>query len=710
MKLVVIVLLLVLISGYWSFDTQDPTKFNNQVIAIPSESQGELLEINGHLRVTPRPAETFDFPIALGEVGPHEPLYAGEKQYPFYCMTRDSRLGEPVVDNQQGLGGAVFNSDNRVIGYSKDCGLPSQLRYVSEDHQGKLQLHEQLPQNHSSLQSLFRVELGTINRFIYGIVMPIPLDSDGDRQNKQLWNGKLIYQFAGGSGIGFRQGKFKIMKLIKRRLPQLKLGYAVISSSGNRTSYTYNMLLAEDTANRVKRQFVGLYGEPSYTIGVGGSGGALAQYLIAQNGSGLLDAALPLYSYPDMVSQSIYALDCDLLNTYYDFRSANRGYWQEFANRVDVEGLYASDKVEQKAGFLTPINTLLDGKRPYFPSGSSECINGWLGLASYIHNPKQGFLKPMYSSAVVRQTHWSYWEDMAQLYGRDEQGYGKVTWDNEGVQYGLKALVAGDLSPELFLDLNRKIGSWKPATEMQRETLTKIPGSKLMLWLTQWSRHNVTSYHKQQAAQRARADLDAVEAAYRSGQVFLGHLDIPVLDVRHYLDHKLDMHHSSASFESRLRLQSVADNQGEQVIWIAHEDYTPIEKAFKVMDEWLMRWQSGDYASLKAAKPASLQDSCFGADGELLHAGKGVWDGEWNGKPQGACQARYPTYSNSRIQAGGPWIGSIFKCQLISVEQAIANGVYGNLEMQPLLSELQAVFPTGVCDYSQGDAARPGDL
>ncbi len=53
---------------------------------------------------------------------------------------------------------------------------------------------------------------------------------------------------------------------------------------------------------------------------------------------------------------------------------------------------------------------------------------------------------------------------------------------------------------------------------------------------------------------RTRADLAAIQAAYRAGHIFIGQLDIPVIDLRHYLEQELDMHHSSASFSARLRL------------------------------------------------------------------------------------------------------------------------------------------------------------
>ena len=55
-------------------------------------------------------------------------------------------------------------------------------------------------------------------------------------------------------------------------------------------------------------------------------------------------------------------------------------------------------------------------------------------------------------------------------------------------------------------------------------------------------------------APRREGDRKAQYAAYRSGMVFRGKLDIPVIDWRHYLEPFLDMHNSHQSFASRQRL------------------------------------------------------------------------------------------------------------------------------------------------------------
>ena len=360
-----------------------------QVKAIATPEANYLLKINQHISKTQRPEETFPFPIKIGEVGPVQSLYSGPNQYPFYCMTIDSGLGQPLIDNHAGFGVPADNMVNgeKYHGYSKDCSIKTRLSYVVVDKNNELHSKTEPELKQSPLSEgelLIRVEQGTINRYIYTVLMPVYITEIGSQSSANGWNKRLIYHFEGGSGIGYRQGRIKLFRLIGKTLPQLKEGYAVITSSGNKTSYGYNMLLAEDTARRVKAQFVSLFGQPLYTVGIGGSGGGLSQYLIGQNSQGILDGLLPLYSYPDMVSVATYALDCDLLNNYFSFRASDRARWQDWQNRQHVEGLRAMNGAKQRAGWLQPLNQLLRWQKPEFPRGNNECINGYFGLSSLI--------------------------------------------------------------------------------------------------------------------------------------------------------------------------------------------------------------------------------------------------------------------------------------------------------------------------------------
>lgn len=688
-----------------------------------SVEDNTLLMVTTHISQTPRPDETFEFPIAVCQTGPVKSRYSGPLQYPFYCMTWESKLGQPLVDNQQGIGVPVYQLDNqgqlteKITGYSKDCLLKTRVDYFYIDHNGKHHPYtediaaeqiQQLDIEGKQVPFIVRAERGTINRYIYIITMLVGDKSGHQLNNTRYWNNKLIFQLGGGSGIGFRQGKMRLKKVIERRKDQLKQGYAVIASTGNVTSYTYNMLLAEDTAVRVKRQFVARYGKPQYTIGVGGSGGGIQSYLLAQNHPNLLDGIIPQYSYPDMVSQTIYALDCDLIEHYFAIRDPNNENWQNWEYREPVLGLNHLNGFAQKYGWLAMLNQAMNGIIPSSPKGSSECINGWFGLPSLVNNPRMSYLKSYYSDELLKAVHWSYWQDMVHIYGTDEYGFALSTWDNVGVQYGLKALLDNKISEQEFLDLNRGIGSWKKQHLMQTERFFYLLNRKFPVWTSMWSRHNITDINNG-SAPRHTASLDAIEKAYRYGQVFIGKLNVPVIDVRHYLEESLDMHHVSATFASRQRMASQGLDE-QHLIWMSREDFDYTNKAFVAMDQWINNIQNNPSLGVAGNKPQGLSDQCADGNGKLIAQGPNVWDGQYNGKAQGQCTQLHPVYTTSRIQAGGTWAASTFKCKLQSVAEAMQKGLYGKYQSNELQTALEQIFPDGVCDYTAGDAGRPKDI
>jgi hypothetical protein len=203
-----------------------------------------------------------------------------------------------------------------------------------------------------------------------------------------------------------------------------------------------------------------------------------------------------------------------------------------------------------------------------------------------------------------------------------------------------------------------------------------------------------------------------MNAAYNSGMVFDGKIDIPIIDWRHYLEAELDMHHSHQSFATRQRMIEGQGHADNQVIWFTDAspaiafDQTP--EAFEVIDEWMANIKANPDRSVAENKPTDAVDRCFNTDGSEFARGDDVWDGILNDEPAGACTNKFQTYSTSRIVSGGPLRGGIFKCQLQSVQHAINTGVYGAWAPDKQQRDrLKAIFPLGVCDYSLPDAGRP---
>lgn len=617
------------------------------------------------------------------------PIFSGPRQYPFLCRTESAGLGQPIVDNQEQQGFRVLNASGAVIGWSRDCDAAPvhDKLYRATDGQFK-PMPASRPADMSTTTTLdgrtldyvIKRERGVSNRFIYSIAM---LDDE------TAWNKRVIYRFDGGVAIGKDQGRLPGGALYHEGL---SLGYAILYSTGNRTNTHYNLTLGGETALMLKEHFIESHGVPLYTVGVGGSGGGLQQYVYGQNyGARIIDAAIPQYSYPDMVTQTIHVGDCELLEYYMDVTDRANPKWADWENRTALIGMNAS---------ATVPNPYL-GNRP----GSSECIKGWRGLTPLTLNPLWTQLDPLWARmdppGVAGTVHWTHADDLKTIYGVGPDGYARNSWDNVGVQYGLSALTSGFLSPAEFLDLNARVGSWKPASQMVQEGCPFVPAVCAdPAQFDPWSSRNMRlSPDGLVPAPRTTGDRIAVKGAYESGHVFTGDIDIPIIDWRHYLEDQLDMHNTHQSFASRQRMLDHDGKADNQVIWFTDArpvigfDQTPM--ALSAMDKWMTT----------GVKPV---DSCFATTGAQIAAGTGVWDGILNNRPAGACTSTFPIYGTSRTVAGGPIEGGIYVCHRQSVTTAIDRGLYGS--WQPTAAEkqrLEEIFPTGVCDYRKGDAAKP---
>jgi hypothetical protein len=639
------------------------------------------------------------------------PVFSGSHQSPFVCTVQNEGLGQPIVDNDS-EGFTVFATDadgnptDEIIGYSLNCSAETLVKYIYKSTDGIFKSYalggprpddmvQTTTNDGLTVDYIVRWERGTINRFIYSIAMLAPYDASPEDLNRSAWNGKLIYYFQGGVAIGHDQGDPSGSRM--RYDDGLSRGYAIAYSTGTKSGTHYNLVLGGETALMVKERFIELYDVPIYTVGLGGSGGAIQQYVYGQNHEGLIDAAIPQYSYPDMVTQTVHIGDCELLEFYMDVIDAANPRWQTWSNRTLLEGLNASDTV------FNPYTQAL---------GNTECINGWRGLSPLTLNPLYGYVggqELIQPPEAVAAIEWTHAADLVNIYGMADDGFARRMWDNVGVQYGLEAVAAGEIIPEEFLQLNAVIGGWKESADMVQEGSPFYPDPA---W-DPWSSRNQLYSVDQTPASRTAGDVEAMQAAYEAGLVFMGDIDIPVIDWRHYLEEQLDMHNSHQSFAARQRIRDARGNSDNQVIWFTDPgpgdpefDQTP--EALAVMDEWMMNILNNPDAGVPGNKPARAVDRCFEADGNEIASGENVWDGILDDNPPGDCTAVFPIYSTSRIVAGGPFKGSIFKCRLMSVDDAIAMGMYGVWEPDMLQQlELEQIFPEGVCDFAQPDAGLP---
>jgi len=666
------------------------------------------------------------------------PMFTGPQQTPFVCTTIQSAVGrQPLVDSAAAPGYRVTDTAGNVIGYSRNCSIDTFVSYWYRRTTGgglvPLPTGGSRPADMGTVKLadgrtvdfIVRREVGSINRFLYSIAMlaPAPAGDTAAQDDTRHWNGKLLYWFQGGVAIGHTQGTVHSGSMNPDVLGQ---GWAIVHSSGNNTGTHYNLNLAGETAMMTKERFIERYGVPLYTVGLGGSGGAIQQYIIAQNHPGVLDGLLPVQSYPDMVTQTIHVGDCELLEYYMDATDRTNSKWTVTKNRSWLVGFNAEqDDVGNNAKVNDPLAPLKLALGYSTAKGSTECVPAWRGLtplamnALYGQAPNAQFYEPLADIASIR---WTHYDDLRNVYGVDAMGAAHVTWDNVGVQYGLASLKDGKITADEFLHLNWNIGGWKHPSDMVQETFPffgtgdaeiqkalTIPG-----YFDPWSRKNMlTSPGAGQPMPRSQGDPIAMRAAYTSGHVFGGRLDVPAIDHRQYMERELDMHNSHQSFAVRQRVLNEMGHSDNLVVWFT--DTTPgtpkasqTLEALAVMDRWMANIRLNPGKGIAGNKPEQAADACYDLQGKLMYRGSDAWSGILDGNAPGVCTAAFPLYGTSRIVAGAPIEGGVYACARKSVDQAVADGTYGSwVPDAAQLAQLKAIFPAGVCDYSQPDTARP---
>lgn len=590
------------------------------------------------------------------------PIISGEQQSPYLCLSElaSDREGQKRLF---AIGNGEYLDDNAS---DSDCSLATRFDYVYQSTDTDvgfkpLQNLGNSPQDLAftttnediEVPYIVRIETGTINRAIYQFAIlhdPSSAEPSALAPSAQ-WNGRLVYTFGGGCEAGYFQGNSTGGVL---REGMLSKGYAVASSTLNVNAQGgCNDVLSAETAMMVKEHFIESYGDPHYTIGSGGSGGAMQQLLIAGAYPGILDGVMPSLTFPDSVSYFTDAQECASL----------------LRNYVNDPTKALSDETKTILGgwsMWSVCNQSL-GERPK-RVGPDDCPS---------QIPESARYHPVTNPEGAR---CSIYDGMRNIFG--EKGYpeigiqrefAKSPHDNVGVQYGLLALNAGEIDKDLFLDLNEKIGGWD--IDVNSRT------------------------------QRTVADDDALRIAYETGRVTSGGAglsQVPILDDRVYLDDVGNFHASVYSFVTRARLER--DNgHADNFITRRHSREQNIDDDnLALMDQWLanIAADTSPLATLDKivrAKPVALQNDCVAPNGERIVENP-IFDMEnLFDNTAGACNTLYPPHAGLRLVAGGPLSNDILKCQLKPIDYADYSIAFSNEEKQ----RLESTFSTGVCDWSK---------
>jgi hypothetical protein len=543
---------------------------------------------------------------------------------------------------------------------------------------------------------IVRVERGTMNRGIYDIVSLFdPAKPWTALAPQAQWNGKLIYTFGASTGQIRRQARTANSWTSTSQSsgnidPQTAIsqGYLWVSNSMTDSSINSNRVLMSETVMMMKEHIADTYGAIKYTHGTGCSGGSINSNTTSSIAPGLLDGVSVSCTFPDSETTAIEVGDCVALVEAYQKPqwtalmgtattatiNAKKAAINGHPDQTGCHGWYNAFGSNSKAGtYNQRVVTSLTGTLSTLPTSTNNCQL----LPSQVYDPV--------TNPTGARCHASDWA--ASVWGKTADGLrGLQTNDNEGIQYGLKALLADVITGEEFVTLNELAGG------ADKDSNAKTT--------------------------RTIADVAALPIAYRSGIVMGGksYAKTAVIDMRGWDDTSTastpsNVHFVWRSFSVRERLDKEFGDHGNHVMWRFGRNglgapATMALESLSVMDSWLKALKADTSAAsieqkVRAAKPAGASDYCV-LSTDTAQATKVTDLTTCNADP------KLKPYASPRQAAGGPLAENVLKCQLRPVNDV----EYGGRLDAGQLTRLKAVFSTGVCDWSkpgvgQQDAVGP---
>ncbi len=413
-------------------------------------------------------------------------------------------------------------------------------------------------------------------------------------------------------------------------------GFIVMSTALDNAGHNCNLLTEAESLEMAKEWVVDHYGEIKWTIGSGCSGGSLVQQQVANAYPGIYQGITPQCSFTDAWSSAMEYEDYYMLLNYFETKDQT-----DLWGPTQISAVIQHPNPANPITFTTAIPNSGQADRPNCPDVPAS--EEW--SASNPHG--------------VRCTLEDY---MVNMFGRDPAtGYANVPFSNVGIQYGLAALEAGQITPQQFADLNAHLGGLDVNGHI--------------------------------SPVRQSGEVIAFERAYQDGAVdTASNLNqVAIIDLRG--PDPGAFHDVYRTYAMRDRLLQNFGTAANQVLW---QGPTPLigdpsfaDAAIFAMDGWLAKVY-GDHRSVPLSqkiiqdKPASLTDRCT--------------DGNGNNISQSVCQTVVQAYGTPRFGAGEPHTDDILDCQLKPLDRASYLPVtFTDAQWQ----ELEQAFPTGVCDYSK---------
>ena len=578
------------------------------------------------------------------------PVIAGPQVQPWICATQENGLG-PATDEQCNAPTVYeYRYKSAVTGQFEtyDPASPPVDVATATTDEGK------------TVPYVVRVERGTIDRGIYEIMVLFDPEQPWEPWAQQeQWNNKLYWIFHGDCQPNHTQpagSAFDGEGTVVGTAFELALsrGFALATGGLNTLGRNCNDVVSSEHVMMLKEHIVETYGEIRYTMSEGCSGGSMQQHWIAANYPGLLDGIQPSCSYPDIWNTMQSAEDCNLMDHVFDDVSP-----QNWANPDDQGEAAGHAAATVCRSFWDDPTDGFDYSRTWMdPANAAGC-----SLApELVYNAERN---PDGARCTLQDYQVALWgRRPAQAWSAPEEstgrGFANRPFDNVGVQYGLAALEAGDITPEQFVDLNEHVG-----------------GIDIDFNFT---------------TQRSVADPAALQRAYLGGRVVHAAelARVPIMDIRGSSNYEIHNDVYSVNTEARLlRDTGQADNQVRWNSPCALHPCPPVnDRSFLTLDAWLTAIEQDD-------RDVSVEQKVL--DNRPEDAVDGCWVGGQFVTDMAQCDALLPYYATPRLAAGAPQTDDVLKCQLQPLDRAAYEVEFTDEQWE----RLEAAFADGVCDYGK---------
>jgi hypothetical protein len=441
-------------------------------------------------------------------------------------------------------------------------------------------------------------------------------------------------------------------------------GYALFGNTLQNASQNCNSVLSQEAAMMGKEHFIETYGVPLYTVSMGCSGGSYGSSQLADALPGLFDGVLIACTFPDPLGIAFSGSDGHLLTHYFTVTNPT-GFTA--AQQVAVSGYKFSNGANPLQAFIDAANQ----------AGRTDPVPGRVDIPGYVSAvwnsvvPVSLRYDPVTNPHGARPTIY----DLARnVYGVNATtGFALRPFDNVGLQYGLTALNAGQITTAQFLDLNEKIGGYD-------QDFNYVPN-------------------------RVVGDLGAIKRAQQSGLQLGGNgglASIPVFDISGVYNDDSGYHYQWFHFAMRERMAQANGDTLNHVMWRGNP--VPFDKAFSTFIQWVEAVAADDSGrpqrdKVIADKPSAAVDGCWSNATTFI-----VQPQTFGRLPNSQCNTLFPSFAFPRYVAGGTLAANIIKCQVKPIDMNDYAVSFTSAE----LTRLHSIFPNGVCDWSKPGVNQTG--